>query len=97
MPRFKPSSAGNGFATLSPYVEKKLLSSKQETGKEKSARGPGEGGAEQRGAWGQVEAPGWLLPSPGRVELGPRPARSEAPRPQQQREDEGTCPCTLGS
>lgn len=34
-PRFKPSSAGGGFARLSP----KLLSSKQELRKEKSAQG----------------------------------------------------------
>lgn len=38
----KPSSAINGFARLSLYSGKTLLSSKQETAKEKSAIGLGE-------------------------------------------------------
>lgn len=42
MLRLKVSSAVNGFARLSLYGGKTLLSSKQETGKEKSATGLGE-------------------------------------------------------
>lgn len=39
MLRLKPSSAINGFARLSLYSGRMLLSSKQETGKEESALG----------------------------------------------------------